>query len=325
MALSTLRWPNRSPAMPNTGAIKVPMTGLAGSGDCPTGVITVAEGDTVTPQTVLHLDGTQSFAAGASIKTYKWSVVQPKGSVSTFTPNTTAPKVVFTPNVAGDYTFQLTVTDADGKNSCAPGIKVVHVLPDQAIHVELLWNTPADKDQTDEGPDAGADMDLHFAHPYATMTDADKDGLADPWFSDAYDCYWYTCATSAGKDLEWGSYDPNVDDNPHLDRDDTDGGGPENMNLTLPQDEKTYAVGVHYFKDHGFGASTATVKIYIFGELMWEKTSTSMLPGDFWYAAQVAWPNTEICSVTSPGPSTCQGGQPGNTLFITPKYPTPPL
>ena len=97
------------------------------------------------------------------------------------------------------------------------------------------------------------------------------------------------------------------------------------MNLTLPQDEKTYAVGVHYFKDHGFGASTATVKIYIFGELMWEKTSTSMLPGDFWYAAQVAWPNTEICSVTSPGPSTCQGGQPGNTLFITPKYPTPPL
>lgn len=302
------------------GKTKVTLQGVGASGECPTGIIIVAEGDTVTPQTTLHLDGKQSYvAAGGTIATYAWTVTQPKGSVSTIAPNKTSPVITFTPNVAGDYKFQLTVTDSTGKTSCFPAEKVVKVLPDQAIHVELLWDTPGDSDQTNEGPDAGADMDLHFAHKYATMPDYDKDGKPDPWFSDAYDCFWFNCATSGGKQLEWGSYDPNLDDNPHLDRDDTDGAGPENLNLTLPEPEHDYYVGVHYFKDHGFGASIATVKVFIYGELTFEKKSISLVHNDFWSAAIVHWSDSKptVDSVKNPKDATIP--------MVTPNYPAPSL
>jgi hypothetical protein len=300
------------------GKTKVTLQGVGASGDCPTGIITVAEGDTVTPQTTLHLDGKQSYVtSGGKITGYKWTVQQPKGSVSVIGPNSTSPGITFTPNVAGDYKFQLTVTDSSGKPSCFPAEKVVKVLPDQAIHVELLWDTPGDQDQTNEGPDAGADMDLHFAHKYATMPDYDKDGKADPWFSDAYDCFWFNCATSGGKALEWGSYDPNIDDNPHLDRDDTDGAGPENLNLTLPEDDKTYYIGVHYFKDHGFGPSIATVKVFVYGNIVFEHKSTSMVQGDLWTVGFIDWPSGDVTLSKNPKDPA--------VLRITPKYPAPSL
>lgn len=303
----------------NSGAEinKFTIEGVAGTGDCPTGIITIAEGDTVTPQTVLHLDGKQSYAANSKIATYKWTVQQPAGSVSIFSLNDHLPSVQFQPNVAGDYKFRLVVTDATGKPSCFPAEKIVKVLPDQALHVELLWDTPGDKDQTDEGPDAGADLDLHVAHQFAAMPDYDLDQAPDPWFADQYDCYWATCSSAADKNLEWGSYDPNSDDNPHLDRDDTDGAGPENMNLTQPEEGKTYKVGVHYFKDHGFGPSTATVRVYIYGDIKFEKKSTSMVKGDMWFAALITWPQQEVEAVANP--------KDNKALFITPKYPAPAL
>ena len=291
------------------GLTHVTMEGVGSSSSCPTAIITVQEGDTVVPQTILHLDGKQSFAGTGAISKYEWSVIAAKGSVSLFSPNTTSVSPIFQPNVAGDYKFQLNVWDSTGKKSCFPAEKTVKVLPDQAIHVELLWNTPNDKDQTNEGPGVGSDMDLHFAHPYAAMQDFDGDGKLDPWFSDPYDCFWFN------PHPEWGSFDPNVDDNPSLDRDDTDGAGPENLNLTLPEDGRTYSVGVNYFNDFGFGASTATINIYVYGQLVWNMTSCSMVKDDMWYVATISWPDGEVTG--KPG-KAC-----GNTQFITPKYPHP--
>lgn len=277
-----------SPATP----VNVLLSGFGSTGDCPTAVIQVLEGDAVVPQTVLHLDGGQSYTSGNSIAKYKWTVTQPAGSVSKYTPTDTSKTVTFTPNVAGEYTFCLAVTDDQGKDSCAPACKLVKVLPDQAIHVELIWHTPGDKDESDEGPNAGADLDLHFAHPYAaTSVDLDGDGTPDPWFADQYDCFWFNCGS--GKVLEWGSYDPNIDDNPHLDRDDTDGAGPENLNLTLPEDGKLYSVGVHYYDDHGFGVSTATTRIYVYGQLQFED-ALELKKKDLWYVATVDWPSAQI-------------------------------
>ncbi len=308
------------------GVSKVALEGVGASGDCPTAVISISEGDTVTPQTMLHLDGTKSQASGNSqIKTYAWELVAaPKGNVAGFFPNKSASKVQFQPNIAGAYKFHLTVTDTAGKVSCFPAEQVVNVLPDQALHVELTWNTPGDADQTDEGPYAGSDMDLHVANDFASMPDFDKDSKPDPWFSDAYDCYWYTCSTSAGKTLEWGSYDPNIDDNPHLDRDDTDGGGPENMNLAVPEDQMTYHVGVHYFKDHGFGPSTPTVNIFVYGNLVFTKTTpNSMVMQDMWFTADVHWlSKVDVAGVPPPG---CNPAATKCAPFITPKYPSPGL
>ncbi|MEY3011700.1 MAG: hypothetical protein RIT45_435 [Pseudomonadota bacterium] len=289
----------------------VGLEGVAASSDCPTAIITIQEGDTVVPQTVLHLDGLQSIAPAGGIAQYKWEVTQPQGSVGLFMPVDSAPQVTFEPNVAGEYIFRLRVWDQGGKESCFPGVRTVKVLPDQAIHVELLWDTPGDPDQSDSGPAAGADLDLHFAHPYGSVLDFDNDGKADPWFDAKYDCFWFN------KNPEWGSYDPNVDDNPSLDRDDTDGAGPENLNLTLPEDGMEYAVGVHYYDDHGWGPSKAEVRIYIFGQLAYQVTSQNINQGDMWYVADIAWPSANVAGKLPPAG--------GGNYFVTSKYPAPEL
>ncbi|MSP90755.1 MAG: hypothetical protein EXR79_02940 [Myxococcales bacterium] len=297
------------------GETRVTMEGVGASGDCPTSVIVVQEGDAVLPQTTLHLDGKQSYASsGAAITAWKWTVIQPKGSVALFQPTSNAPTVTFQPNVAGDYKFTLETTDLAGKKSCFPAEKVVKVLPDQAIHVELVWSTPGDKDETDEGPAAGSDLDLHFAHMYASNPDYDKDGKADPWFADIYDCFWFN------KKPKWGSYDPNKDDDPSLDRDDTDGAGPENLNLTEPEEGKEYAIGVHYYNDFSKGPSKATVRVYVFGQKVFEVASPNLVKGDLWYVATVAWgSDPEVIAKT-------KSGKPNpNDFFVTPKYPHPVL
>ncbi len=300
-----------APASPNT-PVNVVLTGFGSTGDCPTAVVQVLEGQAVVPQTVLHLDGSQSYANGNTIASYKWTVTQPQGSVSKYAPTDTAKAVTFTPNVAGDYSFCLAVTDNQGKNSCAPACQAVKVLPDQAIHVELIWDTPLDKDQSDEGPGVGSDLDLHFTHPFAETAVNGFDGNPLPWFDNQFDCYWFTCGS--GKVLEWGSYDPNIDDNPHLDRDDTDGAGPENMNLTLPEDGRTYSVGVHYYDDHGFGGSTAKVRIYVYGALVYE-ASQAIVMHDLWYVATIAWSSADVEAKLDANKKP----------YVFPKYPAPVL
>jgi hypothetical protein len=51
----------------------------------------------------------------------------------------------------------------------------------QTLEIQLLWNTPNDPDQSDEGPEAGSDLDLHLLHPFATGFDVDEDGQPDMW------------------------------------------------------------------------------------------------------------------------------------------------
>ena len=87
---------------------------------CPTAVIKCAEGAEVIPQTALHLYGDQSYAAFGSISKWDWSVYQPPGSQSIFIPSNTFPNPTFETNVAGKYTFSLTVYDEQNIPSCAP-------------------------------------------------------------------------------------------------------------------------------------------------------------------------------------------------------------
>jgi hypothetical protein len=156
-------------------------------------------------------------------------VKQPVGSQSVFLPSFLAADPTFEVNVAGIYEFQLDVWDQNDQKSLTSAFVTVAVIPDEVIHVELLWTTEGDPDQTDAGPEAGVDLDLHFAHPFAIYgPDVDGDGAPDPWFDVPFDCFWFNAHPN------WGSLNPAVDDNPGLDRDDTDGAGPENINLNLP-------------------------------------------------------------------------------------------
>ena len=273
-------------------SLQVAVRGVATEVVCPTAHISVEEGDQVIPQTVLHLHGDQSFSPNGSITSYQWTVTQPQGSVSNLIPSPTFPNPIFEANIAGKYVFTLEVIDSTGIKSCYAAQQEVYVVPDEAIHIELLWDTPGDPDPGDEGPAAGTDMDLHFAHPYASGPDIDGDGAPDPWFNDPYDVFWFD------KNPDWGSFDPSIDDDPGLDRDDTDGGGPENVNLNIPEGDTalpyTYRVAVHYWDDKNFGESYATVRVYIYSTLAFEVGDVKMYASDLWEVCTVEWPSTKI-------------------------------
>ena len=270
------------------GAKEVEVKGIGVSGNCPVAVIVIKEGEQVIPQTTLNLFGDQSFSPAGVINKWEWSVDQPDGSQSLFLPSANFPNPTFEANVAGQYIFKLTVWDDNQTPSCVPDEAELVVIPDEAIHVELLWNTPNDPDQTDEGPEAGADLDLHFLHPYAAGPDIDEDGSPDGWFDSPFDCFWFN------PEPQWASFDPAIDDDPGLDRDDTDGAGPENLNLNIPETDKKYKVGVHYWADHEFGPSYATVRVYIYADLVFEIEDQKMVNYDMWEVCTIDWPSGTV-------------------------------
>jgi hypothetical protein len=290
-----------------TPKFEVEVTGHGVLAECPTPVIVIAEGEEVPPQTTLHLYGDQSVPANGSIRSWQWRVDQPSDNVFTLLPSMSEKNVTHQVNVAGTYKYCLDVCDASycsndskcGTTAC----KTVLVTPPQALHVELTWVTPGDPNPYDEGEDAGSDMDLHLVHPYATGPDLDNDGYPDGWFDISYDCFWWNCKQC----LEWESIDPNISDNPCLDRDDTDGAGPENVNLDIPKPGRTYKVAVHYWDDHGYGVSYPRVKIYCYGQLAYDVDLYAMQIGmftcDLWEVATIHWPDCRITSIQAP-----QGG-----------------
>lgn len=264
----------------------VELSGFGTDGVCPTAVISVAQGDEVLPQTVLNLSARNSTASSGAITAWKWSVVQPQGSASVFVPGDSRQDVTFEANIVGEYLFRLKVWDALGTESCSEATYLVVVTSDEAIRVELLWDTPGDRDQTDTGFDffgnsVGSDLDLHFLHASANGS----------WFHSLYDCNWLNINPN------WGG--SGALDNPRLDRDDTDGAGPENLNLSQPEFGKTYRVGVHYWDDWGFGASFATIRVYVYGQLrfQWDRVNTAM--NDLWDVATIAWPTEVVTGVTT--------------------------
>lgn len=259
----------------------LPVRGFGTDTPCPTAVIGIDEGEEVIPQTTLHLRGSGSVAQAGTIAAWRWEVEQPDGSVSLLLPAATAANPTFEANVAGTYLFRLVVTDSGGLDSCVPAERTVAVVPDEELHIELLWVTPGDADESDTGTGKGSDLDLHFTDPRADNGhDVDGDGLNDGFFDEVYDCFYFQKTPNFGT----------PDGSPTLDRDDTDGAGPENINLHTPEAGKTYTVGVHYFDDHGFGAAFAEVRVYIHGALAWSDAGVELAQADMWTVGTLTWP-----------------------------------
>ncbi len=277
---------------------------------CPKALIDVPPAP-LAPQSQVQLAGGKSVAADGSPATaFHWTAKQPPGSTSVFVPSATAPNPSFVMNVAGSYTFCLSVWDAQGVKSCHPACLTLLVLPDQALHIELTWDTPGGSDQSDSGPASGADLDLHFARAAATGPDIDCDGKPDPWFSALDDAFWFNPSPN------WGPGGAPALHSPSLDLDDTDGAGPENLNLDDPEgtaaSPATYTVGVHYWNDHGYGVSTPTVRVYVLGALVATVKGPPMQPLDFWTVGRLRWPNSasDPSSALSPMKLCLQHGQP---------------
>jgi len=167
------------------------------------------------------------------------------------------------------------------------------VIP-SGIFVELVWTTPLDSDETDEGPGAGSNVDLHFAHSFASAQDVDGVDGADPWFDAGFDVFWFN------PNPNWGSLDPGVMDDPKLDRDDQDGAGPELLELQMPEAGMDYRIGVHYWNDHTFGDSTATVRVYFDTVMVYESPAQLLTERAMWWVATVSATGT-VTPITAAG------------------------
>jgi hypothetical protein len=270
---------------PAKANLVVPVIGKGTDNACPQAVGEAKLSDSTRWQTDLNtiplktvnFRGINSIDQDGSISRYEWNLVsKPTGSTSRFTPSSTVAEPDLFLDLAGDYVVELKVFDDKGTESCGDqAIVTIRATPDEDIHVQLVWETPTDPDQTDT---EGSDLDLHFLHPTGT------------WNTPPDDIFW------SNPTSDWGG--PLESDDPSLDIDDTDGAGPENINMRDPESGLTYAVGVYYYTDNGFGPSYATVRIYIRGTQQFEWRDMYMpAPQHFWYVSTIEWPSTEIRAV----------------------------
>ncbi|MEE2750615.1 MAG: choice-of-anchor D domain-containing protein [Myxococcota bacterium] len=211
------------------------------------------------PLDYLTLDGSDSYdPQGFAITDYEWTLSStPSGSASELSSDVSDSTSFFL-DIAGHYEVQLKVTNEIGLSS-APEKYQVDAIPDDRVHVELLWDTP------------NTDLDLHmFSGPGVSF------------FNIPDDCTW------CNPNPNWGAtLDSN--DNPLLALDDISGFGPENININEPASGE-YPVRVHFFEDNGGGATTATVRFYIDG-ILGDSYSRVLQRNEVWDVATVRWPD----------------------------------
>jgi hypothetical protein len=177
--------------------------------------------------------------SGALPLQYAWSVTaRPEASGGAELDPADTPVVDLYADVAGDWEVQLVVTNTLGVTS-APAVCALTARPEDALHVELSWDT------------AQADIDLHVSQYGYELYDVPQD------------CSYCNDTPS------WGP--GGAEDDPRLDLDDEGGYGPENINLFAPSDDY-YQVRVHYFDDNGDGPVQATVQVWAHGALVATET-----------------------------------------------------
>ncbi len=273
---------------------RVTLTGRGNTGPCPEAVITatnmeqgrfVADPEglyTGLPLDQVALSGADSRAQGSRIVEYQWSLVaKPTDSGTQLTDNGNDRGLWL--DLAGEYVVELNVIDEEGVEACSPARMRLRATANEDIHIQLVWTTPADPNEIDSN---GSDVDLHLMHPLGE------------WNERPYDCFWRNLSPDWGtpRRFENGTQ-IGAEDDPSLDIDDVDGWGPENINLDNPEMNTTYDVGVHYFSDHAYSVSYATVRIYIGGILFQEFRRQRMIDQEFWHVATIDWPGGEVRAV----------------------------
>ncbi|MBN2799107.1 MAG: choice-of-anchor D domain-containing protein [Deltaproteobacteria bacterium] len=227
------------------------------------------------PPVWVDLDGSgSSDPEGNTPLSFQWSLTeQPTGSHSSLTQDSTETTRFFA-DAAGSWEAQLVVTNTLGLAS-APARCQMLAVPEEALHVELTWDTPA------------ADLDLH-------LLDAGAEFFERPG-----DCNY------CNQTPHWGA--TGTDDDPRLALDDRGGYGPENIKLLDPA-SGTYRVRVHYFEEHGDEAVVATVRVYLHGALEAE-VSKVIHRNQVWDVGEVRWPaatfGVETTALWEPGVRSC--------------------
>ena len=189
----------------------------------------------------------------------------PVNSQAVVTPGDQAQPSV-TLDLPGQYVVRLVVTDKTGLQTLHPAEKTLVAKPAQALVVELVWDNP------------DTDLDLHFL-PHG----AQLDGPEDCWANNKVPTV------------------PNATDGgPILARDALDHFGPEEMTWATPV-AGTYDVDVDFYSNHGSAtpATTATVRVYVFGEVVAEYSRQIPDQGHVWSAATVDWPGGTVTEINT--------------------------
>ena len=246
--------------------------------------------DTIPLDRLRMYDDSEAFD-GKLIDEREWTLTtRPTDSAAAFSNAADAPEQELFLDLAGTYVVELRVWDTEGVQSATTARLTIHAVADEDIHIQLVWDTPNDANQNDQ---SGSDVDLHLLHPNASGT----------WNDNPWDCFWQNLIPDWGTSRPAGvdSFDcqdnpnrPGCHDDPSLDIDDVDGWGPENINLNNPELDTDYEVGIHYFSDHGYSVSFATVRIFIGGVLRAEYRRQRLMDQEFWHVAQIAWPTGAI-------------------------------
>jgi len=250
-------------------------------GRCQTAFTAVSEAPSldcsdIETRPLVDTDVTATASDNGDIVRWQWSLeARPPGSaVQPMFPmgNTFA----FKPDLAGDYRFAVQVTDDESLS--ARCTFTVHAVAEEGLRVEMFWDTN------------DTDMDLHLLSP-----------AAKHWF-DEYthqDCFYSNCT---GDPPHWSDPASEADD-PHLDIDDTDGFGPENINIDRPA-AGTYRVGVHAYSG---SARKLTVRLYCGGSRLEPRATLGPIALDqdqVWKVADVeitADGRCQVKSLTQPG------------------------
>jgi hypothetical protein len=308
---ATLAIESNDPFQPT---LEIDLIARGADGECPTAeLIPKIEGETTAPRSSITatpldyiiLDGTNSEDPDGNVREYEWRNIQsPEGTtiqredVETASPPSA--KQRFRLLTAGTYKIGLRVRDNDGFVSCNEAVATIQAVPDEKISIELTWTNPEDPDESDE---TGSDVDLHLV----------KMGPG-AWFESPYDIYFDNPNNNSDPTGGGGGiWNP---ESPSLDRDDTDGAGPENIQMDNPQDCQWYAIGVHYY-DQSFGTAYATIRVYINEELAFvQKYKPLTLGGQFWDVARIHWDSGRVYSADTLSPSPPKGEEPAVTTSM---------
>lgn len=219
------------------------------------------------PGQLVTLDGTGSTDPhdGAPL-TYQWTLrSKPPTSTTVIDASTSARSSMrLDATVPGAYEVQLDVTSQRGVRGCVPARATVVAAPAQKLMVEMFWDN------------AATDLDLHVlrtpSSPLSVLPD---------------DCFFQNRAP------DWGL--PEGGDDPLLVRDALRGYGPEVFGYLNPVEGTSRAVVV-FSSEHlaPAPASTATVRVYVFGVLKAELTRKLEKQGEVWPAVDIDWPSGDV-------------------------------
>lgn len=283
--------PGRGALLVMTDDPDVPMRSIALSGTgvanlCPTAHIE-PQAVTLAPGQAFVFSGERSSDPEGQSLTRVWALERPAGSSAALrrragallewqAPGPRSLTAVLAPDVLGRYVVQLDVQDeADNLTSnCGRPARVpVQVEPPrEGLSVELTWEMERPGQNL-----AGSDLDLHLL------------GEGAEWFSRQSDVW--AANPSPGFGLE-------EDGRPRMGVT-SNGGGPETIHFGRPEPGATYRLAVHYFRqrtgDFDHGASTATVRIYARGQVVWTSPARRMdAINGFWIPAEISWPGPDV-------------------------------